>query len=71
MGCLIDPVEGKAEIELRDSNMGKRSNENQNPLKEKVFIVGDKLTSLITAAKEATPPHPRHFGLSAQQQQQQ
>lgn len=39
MGWLIDPVEEKAEIELKDSKKPKSSNKTENPLKEKTFIV--------------------------------
>lgn len=38
-GCSIDPVAGKAETELRDSNTGKKSKKNENPLKESGTIL--------------------------------
>jgi hypothetical protein len=37
---LIDPIEDKAEIELKDSKTTKRNKKNENPLKKIVFIVG-------------------------------
>lgn len=39
-GCLIDPVAGKVETKLRDSNMGKISKKNENPWKANGFIMG-------------------------------
>lgn len=51
MGWLIDPVEEKAEIELKDSKKPKSSNKTENPLKEKAFIV-------VSQKKKLTSPAP-------------
>jgi hypothetical protein len=53
---LIDPIEDKAEIELKDSKTTKRNKKNENPLKKIVFIVG--------SLQKKCSLHPRHFGIN-------
>ena len=47
-GCRIDPVGEKAETELRNSDTGKRNSKNENPVKEKTFILVSEMTSDLT-----------------------
>ncbi|KAJ1377707.1 transposase [Sesbania bispinosa] len=58
MECLIDPLGGKAETELRDSNMVKRSKENQNPLKGRAFIVGSLKDNSLHFTDHGKGNHP-------------
>lgn len=56
-GCLIDPLEDKAEIELRDTKTRKMNKNKENPLDEtKAFIAGSLQEHSPFTAKEATPP---------------
>ena len=61
---MMDPVWDRAEIELRDINKVKRSNnKKENPLKETPFIAGSlfparKNSLTLQWSLQRIPPHP-------------
>lgn len=58
MECWTDPVGDKAKIDVRDIGMEKRSNNKENPLKEKAIIAcfpARKLSDQCRGGHPTTP----------------
>lgn len=64
MGCLVDPLWDKAEIELRDTNMVKKNKNNENPLEKTAIVAGSRQEH---SSSHRNGDHPTIFGLSRTQ----